>query len=82
MRAVCITCGESRALVLEGIDGDSGAVKAETCGDCRTYAKMIYEMKDIKAEPLADDLASLGLDLRVSEAGYARHAPNPLIIGG
>ena len=81
-RAICITCGNSGGLALAEFEGGNGAVKAETCDDCRTYAKMIYEMKDMKAEPLADDLASLGLDLRVSEAGYARHAPNPLIIGG
>lgn len=82
VRAVCITCGESRALVLEGIDGDSGAVKAETCGDCRTYAKMLYQAKDMQVDPFADDLATLGLDLLLAEAGWSRHAPNPLLLVG
>jgi FdhE protein len=30
-------------------------------------------------EPMADDLASLGLDMLVGEAGYQR-ASNPLVI--
>jgi FdhE protein len=80
VRAVCITCGGSRAISLEGIEGDSGIVKAETCGDCHTYAKMIYQAQDMKADPVADDLASLGLDLLVAEAGWSCHAPNPLLL--
>jgi FdhE protein len=80
VRAVCITCGQSRALALEGIEGDSGAVKAEACNDCHTYAKMLYQTKDMKVDPFADDLATLGLDLLVAEAGWARHAPNPLLL--
>ena len=51
-------------------------------GDCRTYAKMLYQAKDTKADPFADDLASLGLDVLVAEAGWSRHAPNPLLLVG
>jgi len=29
-----------------------------------------------------DDLASLGLDVLVAEAGFAHHAPNPLLLVG
>lgn len=82
VRAVCITCGGSRAVSLIGIEGDSGAVKAETCGDCRSYAKMLYQKQDTKIDPVADDLASLGLDVLVAEAGWSRHAPNPLLLIG
>jgi FdhE protein len=80
VRAMCITCGESRTVSLEGIEGDAGIVKAETCNDCHTYAKMIYLAQDMKADPFADDLASLGLDVLVAEAGWSRHAPNPLLL--
>lgn len=82
VRAVCITCGESRTISLEGVEGDAGIVKAETCNDCQTYAKMIYLAKDMNADPFADDLASLGLDVLVAEAGWSRHAPNPLLLVG
>jgi len=82
VRAVCITCGGTRRLSLQGIEGDAGLVKAETCGDCHTYAKLLYQVQDTKVDPYADDLASLGLDILVAEAGYARHAPNPLLLVG
>ncbi|AIF47587.1 formate dehydrogenase accessory protein FdhE [Dyella japonica] len=81
-RAVCITCGGTRRLSLQAIEGDPGVVKAETCGDCHTYAKLLYQLQDTQVDPYADDLASLGLDLLVAEAGFARHAPNPLLLVG
>jgi Protein involved in formate dehydrogenase formation len=82
VRAVCITCGRTRSLSLKGIEGDSGAVKAETCNECHTYAKMLYQARDMRVDPFADDLATLGLDLLVGDAGWARHAPNPLLLIG
>jgi FdhE protein len=82
VRAICITCGESRSVSLKGIEGDAGIVKAETCNDCHTYAKTIYLAQDMKADPFADDLGSLGLDVLVAEAGWSRHAPNPLLLVG
>jgi FdhE protein len=82
VRAICITCGESGTLSLKSIEGDNGAVKAETCTACRTYAKLFYEAKDTRIDPFADDLATLALDVLVGEAGWARHAPNPLLLIG
>ncbi|MBO0709648.1 MAG: formate dehydrogenase accessory protein FdhE [Acetobacteraceae bacterium] len=82
VRAICITCGRSQTLALRGIEGDTGAVKAETCDDCRTYAKMLYQARDTQVDPFADDLATLGLDLLVSQAGWSRHAPNPWLLVG
>ncbi len=80
VRAACITCGETRALSLRAIDGESGLVKAETCDGCGTYAKMIYQSADTEADPNADDLATLDLDFMVAEAGWSRHAPNPFVL--
>jgi FdhE protein len=82
VRAVCITCGNSKSIGLEGVEGDNGTVKAETCNQCHTYSKMIYQKQDMKADPFADDLATVGLDILVSEAGWARHAANPLLLIG
>jgi FdhE protein len=80
VRASCITCGASRSLALQGVEGDSGAIKAETCDECHSYAKMFYQAKDMKLDIYADDLASVGLDLMVAEAGWSRHAANPLLL--
>jgi FdhE protein len=82
VRAVCISCGDSRSVSQRGIEGDSGAVKAETCDACHSYAKMLYQAKDMQLDPVADDLASLGLDILVAEAGWSRHAANPLLLAG
>ncbi|MFC4527185.1 formate dehydrogenase accessory protein FdhE [Dyella halodurans] len=82
VRAMCITCGGTRQLFLQGIEGDPGVIKAETCGDCHTYVKLLYQQHDMQVDPYADDLASLGLDILVAEDGYGRHAPNPLLLMG
>ena len=81
-RAICITCESTRRVSLKEIEGGPGVVKAETCDDCQTYAKMIYQAKDRNADPYADDLASLGLDIMIGEAGWARHAANPMLMIG
>jgi len=82
VRAVCITCGGSGKVQLKAIEGGTDVVRAETCGDCETYSKVLYQAKDTRVDPFADDLATLGLDMLVSEAGFARHAPNPLLLVG
>ena len=79
VRAVCTGCGESKGLAVQTIEGGSTAVKAETCDGCHGYAKMLYQAEDMAVEPMADDLASLGLDLLVNEAGWSRLYPNPLV---
>ena len=80
MRATCVTCRGTRKLSLTSIEGDSGLVKAETCGECHTYSKIFYQAQDTGIDPYADDLASLGLDILVAEEGFARHAPNPFLL--
>ncbi|MGI4861880.1 MAG: formate dehydrogenase accessory protein FdhE [Janthinobacterium lividum] len=52
--------------------------KAETCGKCHCYRKIFYQEHDYETEPLADDLASLSLDMLMTEAGYERISGNPL----
>jgi FdhE protein len=80
VRAVCITCGQSGTLVLRGLENSGAAIRAETCDDCGTYAKVLYRDQAPDLDPFADDLASLGLDIMVAEAGWARHAPNPWLM--
>lgn len=79
VRAVCTNCADSRTVTLRSIDGDPGIVKAETCDACSTYAKMLYQVKDMQVDAYADDLASLGLDMMIADAGWARATPNPLL---
>lgn len=62
--------------------GQAGAVQIETCDTCRHYLKIVDRTRDHRVEPLADDLATLGLDLLASEAGWLRHGDNPLLLLG
>ncbi len=50
-------------------------MQAETCTACGTYRKIVNQEKDPLAEPLADDLASLMLDLLMSETPFNAPAP-------
>jgi FdhE protein len=59
-----------------------GAVQAETCDACGSYLKIMHMAKDPHVEPIADDLASVTLDLLVSEAGHRRHGVNLLLLFG
>jgi len=80
VRVSCIVCGEEGKVAYHGIEGDSGLAKAETCDTCKNYSKLFYQAKEMAVEALCDDLATLSLDLLVSNAGWKRHAPNPLVL--
>ena len=79
VRVTCSQCEATKDIGYHAIDGASGAVRAESCDACRTYRKILYQEKDAAVEPVADDLASVALDLLMSEAGYHRGSGNPLL---
>lgn len=79
VRIKCTNCDSTKGIAYHGIEGGSEALKAESCDECHTYRKIGYQEKDMAFEPLADDLASLTLDLLMSDAGYRRASPNPLL---
>lgn len=79
VRALCTHCGASKGVSYQGIDGASPAVRAECCDTCRHYRKIVYREHDAHVEPLADDIASLALDLLLSEAGFSRSSAHPLL---
>jgi FdhE protein len=60
----------------------ASARRAETCDECKSYLKIFYQDKDALVEPMADDLASLALDMLVDEQGFARSGPNLLFHPG
>lgn len=80
VRVKCTLCGSTKGIGYLEIDGAPN-VKAETCDECHSYVKILQQHKDPAAEPLADDLATLGLDLLVREKGYRRGAFNPFLLG-
>ncbi|MFY3303239.1 formate dehydrogenase accessory protein FdhE [Achromobacter xylosoxidans] len=82
VRVKCSHCEDVESVAYQAIDGRAPAIKAETCDRCHTYRKIFYQDKDLHVEPVADDLASLMLDVLVGEAGYSRASGNPLLWHG
>lgn len=81
-RLTCSNCESTTALQFLGIEGQSEAIKAEACGDCRSYLKIMYMNRDLDVDPVADDLATLALDMLMAEEGFRRSGPNLLFVPG
>lgn len=79
VRVKCSNCEQSHALNYWSIDSEQAAIKCETCDDCGSYLKLFYLNQQPQQEPVADDLASLILDLNMEQHGYARSTFNPLL---
>jgi len=45
------------------------------------YLNILQQQKDPDLEPIADDVASLGLDLLVRELGFWRGGAKPFLLG-
>lgn len=82
VRVKCSNCEQTRDLNYWSLDSEQSAVKAESCGDCGTYLKILYQEKDPNVEAVADDLASLVLDARMEQEGFARSSINPFLFPG
>lgn len=82
VRVTCSHCESTKSLAYHHIEEGSEAIKAESCDDCQSYRKIFYQEKDFHVDPVADDLASLTLDMLMGEAGYSRASGNPLLWQG
>src|SRR5208282_6285424 len=76
VRIKCSNCESTRGINFYTLEGSNGAVKAESCDDCDVYLKLLYLEKDSRMEPMADDLATLALDMLMDKEGKARRGPN------
>jgi FdhE protein len=67
VRAKCSNCDNTRGIAYYHVEGGNRVVDAEHCPECQTYLKVVRQDKDSQADPVADDLASLTLDLLMDE---------------
>ena len=89
-RIQCTHCGSTDGIHYESLQPladaqapqQRAAVEAEACDGCHHYLKIMHQSRDVHVEPVADDLATLTLDLLVSEAGFNRHGTNMLLLFG
>lgn len=85
VRVKCAACDATEGVAYRFIEGPGtpqpAPVRAETCEQCKSYLKIVYQEHG-GVDPVADDLATLALDVLVDEAGYARAGPNLLFVPG
>jgi len=81
VRIKCTVCGSTKGIGYHELDGGGSTVKAETCSECGSYVKILYQVNDPSLDPVADDVATLGLDLLVRESGLRRAGVNHFLLG-
>lgn len=84
VRVKCSHCQGTKGISFQSLVGQDGvtatpAVQAECCETCGHYLKIVHMEKDLHVEPLADDLATLTLDLLVSDTGLQRRGVNLML---
>jgi len=78
-RIVCAGCGQEDQAKLPVYTAEQFPhIRVECCDVCHTYIKSVDLAKNGLADPLADELASVPLDLWAQEHGYAKLRPNLL----
>lgn len=80
VRVKCAHCESTRGIHYQEIEGGASAVKAECCDACGSYLKIVYMDKDPAVDPVADDLASLTLDLLLADQGKAGVGVNFMLV--
>jgi FdhE protein len=78
-RVQCARCRTTAGITYYSLEGAAPGVKAETCAACRTYLKLFYRQELPEADPVADDAATLALDLLLGEEGWACAGINLLV---
>jgi FdhE protein len=82
VRVTCSSCGATEGVSLYSLEGTNGAVKAESCEVCNSYLKLLYLEQDMSLDPMADDLATLALDLLMTRNGKLQRGANPFFHPG
>jgi len=86
VRIKCSNCESTRGIsylhIDDGAPVDKHPVAVEVCEECGTYLKVCYMDRDPNVDPVADDLASLPLDLLVGDTGKTSSGVSFLLIHG
>lgn len=86
VRVKCAACNGNTKIAYRQLEGsrlpNAAAMRAETCDECHGYLKILSLEKAPDGDPVADDLATLALDMLLDEEGYGRIGPNLLFVPG
>jgi FdhE protein len=80
-RARCTNCETPKEVNMLGETKES-MIQGECCDDCHGYLKIMYQSRDPMMEVMADDLASIQVDLALSNEGYQRTGRNMFFMVG
>lgn len=82
VRIKCLCCGSTKGISYRSADAEDATVKAEVCGECDHWVKVLYQVRNASLEPVADDVGSMGLDILMkNETSYLKGGFNPFLIG-
>lgn len=83
VRVKCLACGSTKGIGYRAVEtGDEEAsVKAEACNNCHHWMKILYQNRNPSLDAVADDVASLGLDLLMQDTDYRRAGFHPFSAG-
>ena len=83
VRIKCVSCGSTEGIGYEEVADGPGArqVRAETCLKCNSYVKIMLQTENAALDPVADDIATLGLDILMRETRICRAGTNPFLVG-
>jgi FdhE protein len=87
VRIKCARCESTKGISYAAIDAGAGdaskvPLMAEICAECNHYLKICYMDRDANVEPCADDLATLPLDLLLTDEGREPWGVNFMLVHG
>lgn len=81
VRVKCLCCGSTKGISYRSVETGEATVKAEVCRECDSWVKILYQNRNPSLEPIADDVASLGLDLMMRDTEWKRGGFDPFLTG-
>jgi FdhE protein len=81
VRVKCVLCSSTEGISYKVIEGKPDSIKAETCDKCQRYVKILYQVNDPALEAVADDVASVGLDMLLTAETWTRGGQNLFLLG-
>lgn len=81
VRVKCVLCSSTEGISYHNVEGAPETVKAEACDSCKRYVKILYQVRDHLLDPVADDVATLGLDMLMAAEDWQRGSSNPYLLG-
>lgn len=81
VRIKCLCCGSTKGISYRSVEAEDAVIKAEVCSECGSWVKILYQVKNHSLDPVADDVASLGLDMLMRDTAFSRGGVNAYLAG-